>query len=253
MQLEIVSVLAQGMVMESLLARAGDRLVVLERTHEPDDTWNVVTDESLARTRAVFDEQRRYLALVDHPAILAAYETEIAGGRVQVVKEYADGPKLEIWAEAQPPAAILAMCVAAGRVFSACHAVGLCQVPPSAGRIFVVDGQPRVHAFGALRAFGAYDELGPPWHRAPEAYEGPLDALTDQWGFASMVWSLLYGVPPVMRDSYMMMWDATRRGERDEPPPRAVPPAVRAALERAMTVDRTRRFGSFDELLDALC
>lgn len=58
------------------------------------------------------------------------------------------------------------------------------------------------------------------------------DPLVDQWGLA--------------------LAEAVRRGERDESPPREVSPALRPALERALSLDRARRFASLGELLPAL-
>jgi serine/threonine protein kinase len=265
MDFEVIAPLSAGEATESLLARdrLRDRTVVIERTHAHDPIWNPVTDESLARSRSWFAEHKKLVDRVDDPTILAVYDTGIAEGRAFAVKEYAEGVDLESWSDGKDPVTIVSACVAAARASEAAHAVGLCQLAPSASRIFVTrDGRVRVHAFGSLRAFGAGVDHGAPWNRAPESFPSPgtdptsssafNDALTEQWGFAALIWDLVYRAPPVSRDSYGALVEAIRRGERDEPPASPAPSSLRAVLDRAMTVDRSARFSSLGDFVDAL-
>ena len=90
---EIVAVLSSGEVTESLLARDGDRSVVIERSHAHDPTWNPITHTSLARARAWFEEQRGYVSRVAHPAILAAYDVTAVGGDRPKVRNITSVPR----------------------------------------------------------------------------------------------------------------------------------------------------------------
>ena len=159
--------------------------------------------------------------------------------------------------------------MAAGRGLAAAHAAGVIHRDVKPDNIIVDEhGRPRIGDFGLARA----DEgravpaaaapattltqtgsvLGTPLYMAPEQLRGePATAASDQFGFAVTAWEILFGERPFAGRDLAAVAAAIERGpvasERA-----GLPASVVRALQRGLSAEAGRRFGSVGELVDAL-
>src|SRR5439155_4270187 len=106
---------------------------------------------------------------------------------------------------------------------------------------------------GSLRITGAAALLGTPAYMTPEQALGEVDkvdARTDQYSFATMVWEMLVGKPPFLGESvHAVLYQIIHR-----PPPATdqLPAAVDRVLRRALGKERDARYPTVAAFAEAL-
>ncbi|MCA3015352.1 MAG: tetratricopeptide repeat protein [Myxococcaceae bacterium] len=209
------------------------------------------------------------IAQLNHPNIVAIFDMGLSDGEVYVAMELVEGGSLKAWLGDVPrsPREVLDVYLEAGRGLAAAHRAGLVHRDFKPENVLVgADGRVRVSDFGLSTSVARPAEvprlsptadarltqsgalLGTPAYMAPEQWEGrTASAASDQFSFCLSLWEGLYGVAPFARGRGRPAW------QRVEPPAaREVPARVRAALERGLSLEPSRRFASMEALLAAL-
>jgi serine/threonine-protein kinase len=124
-------------------------------------------------------------------------------------------------------------------------------------RLKVLDfGVARVAGAGTMTATGHL--LGTPEYMAAEQVDGqPVDHRADLYAAGAVLYQLVSGRPPYIRYADTDLWELIRRVRTEPPPPikqlrPETPPAIVAAIERAMAKDPAQRFQSAYEMQQAL-
>ena len=226
------------------------------------------------------------MAKVSHPNVAHVYEVGTWEGQLYLAIEFIKGRTLGAWVEAQTPSLdeIVAMLLQAGRGLHAAHEAGLVHRDFKPDNVMVgEDGRARVLDFGLAVADASeitlatepmeprIDELsgpnpfesnltrtgavlGTPAYMSPEQFQAkPTGPASDQFSFCVTACEVLYGERPFGGDSLVAIKFAVQSGAvREAPEGSQVPPRVRAALLRGLSVDPEERYPSLDALLDAL-
>jgi hypothetical protein len=221
-------------------------------------TGTDVDDTALAR----FARERRAMgALAQHPYIVTVYDGGVAPGeRPYLVMEYLPGGSLHDRLRRDGPAGVpLALDVGvkvAGALETAHRAGVLHRDVKPANVLLSRYGDPLLADFGIARMSGASVTASGVVtaslaHAPPEVLDGePATATADVYSLASTLFCLLTGHAPFVRSTDESMAPLLVRIFRDPVPDlrgRGVPPAVCAALERAMAKDPADRPASAAE------
>jgi serine/threonine-protein kinase len=216
-------------------------------------------------TRARFRNEAIAAARVNHPNIVATYDTGDDDGTAYIVMELVDGPTVRRLLEERGPlpvADVIRIGAQVAAALAAAHAAGLVHrdvkppnvlVPP-AGLVKVTD-------FGIAKATGSDDltrtgsVMGTARYLAPEQVSGDAaDARTDVYALGLLLYEMLCGKPPFGGETDVAT--AMARLTTTAPPIRAQRPDVPAALDdlvhRCLARDPDRRFPSATELRAAL-
>lgn len=221
------------------------------------------------RGGAFFRERRRLLrearamARVSHPNVVQLHDVGTCRGQVFLVMEFVQGGTLRDWLNSEERSwqSIIALFVQAGRGLAALHTAGLVHRDIKPGNILVTrDGIPKVtdlglvtrsapvagelavmHGTGAAEAVpggvsaGSAERVaGTPRYMSPEQIAGQgVSTRSDQYSFCLVLQEAL-------------------QEQRDGRAWRALPAALRAAIERGQSVAPADRFPSMDALLAEL-
>ncbi len=233
-------------------------------------------DHGAARAR--LEREALALAKLAHPNIVTVYDVGVHDGQVWVSMELVHGRTLSRWLAEERPRwrQTLAVIKQAGRGIAAAHAEGLLHRDIKPENIMVGDdGRVRVMDFGLARAerspararagaleTSALDQaltiagaiMGTPAYMAPEQFLGlAADERTDEFSLAVTLWEALYGLRPFAGDSIEALRAAVTSGTRSPVrSDRNVPTWLRRVLDRALEVDRNKRFESVRVMLDAI-
>lgn len=206
-----------------------------------------------ADLRARFIDEARTAATVNHPNLVAVYDS--IGDQPGIVLEWVDGPDLRQRLDEGPIgfAEIAALGASVGDGLSALHSHGLVHrdVKP-ANILLTIDGTPKLTDFGIATA-NAGDRtatgivLGTAKYLAPEQVRGgDLDGRADVFALAAVLYECCAGTPPWDRDGDLPT--AMARLEEDARPLTElrpdVPPALAADIMRGLARDRTDRWPS---------
>ena len=247
-------------------------------------------DESGAHMKRLKREAQA-LAKLSHQNVVQVYEIGSFRKQPFVAMEFVEGKTLREWQPPGAGAAIdeiLATFIQAGRGLAAAHAAGLIHRDFKPDNVLVAaDGQVVVLDFGLARGVdeedlgtgsgGTLDQsaellesthstlrqpltqtgaiLGTPAYMAPEQHLGRrADARSDQFAFCVALWEKLYGSRPFHASGLRQLAIKVLEGQISEPeaPLHAVPPWIRRALERGLSVDPERRWPDMQSLLVAL-
>ncbi|MCA9718077.1 MAG: serine/threonine protein kinase [Myxococcales bacterium] len=230
-----------------------------------------------ARTR--LQREAQALAKLAHPNVVAVHDVGTHNGQVWVAMEFVVGRTLGEWLTQERPRwrQVLSVIKQAARGLAAAHAEGLLHRDVKPDNIMVGDDwRVRVMDFGLARAEGArvhhHDDpkdgtsvlsveltavgaiMGTPAYMAPEQFLGlRADERTDEFSLAVTLWEALYGQRPFAGDTFQALSVAVTSGTREPAPANSkVPGWLRRVLERALDVDRNKRFESVRVMLEAI-
>jgi len=216
------------------------------------------------------------MARLDHPNIATVFDVGFCGETLFVARELVEGIPLGRWMvePGRTLPEIVDAFLAAGRGLAAAHAAGVIHrdikpdnvIVEADGNVEVVDfglargagepvdgvgGDPSDLLTGPLTVTGAV--MGTPAYMAPEQHAGgAADARSDQFSFAVALWEAIYGVRPFAGATHAEVADATFTGTIVAPPAGKAPPALEAALRRALAADPATRHPDLCALLDAI-
>ena len=207
--------------------------------------------------------------ILSHPNIVTIYDIQDHGDTAYIFMEFVDGPTLESITSdrrAPSPATLLALLKQIAAALDFAHSKGIIHRDIKPANIMIQGERiAKVTDFGIARinaqasvsrgATVAGTLLGTPNYMSPEQIQGDaVDGRTDQFAFAVLTYELLTGEKPFSADSIPAL--IYKIINQDAPPAErlnaSLHPDVGAVLARAMAKDRTRRFASCVEFLEAL-
>jgi dienelactone hydrolase len=226
--------------------------------------------ETLTHTIGIrrFLQEIEVIAGLQHPHLLTLIDSGDVDGMLYYVMPYIEAQSLRevIDIEKQLPverAVTIAREVADGLAYAHQNGVIHRDVKPS--NVLMSDGHAVVADFGIATALqkaavGRLTEtgisLGSPTYMSPEqaAGERELDARTDVYSLACMLYEMLCGEPPLASLSMQQM--VTRKLTGNIPRLRdrrsALPPALEAAIHKALAAEPDARFASMREFSNAI-
>jgi serine/threonine-protein kinase len=221
-----------------------------------------------------FQREIRTQARLQHPHILPLFDSGSAAGRLFCTMPYVEGGSLRDRLRREGPLSVEAVAQLAAEVASAltyAHALGVIHRDIKPANILIsAGGHALLTDFGIAYAIedgsgharpGRITEsgvtLGTPAYMSPEQSVGdePVDSRSDIYSLAVVVYEMLSGSPPFTGPNPRAIM-ARRLVER--PPSLAIvrpglPPAVEAAVNRALARQPAGRFDTAAEFAVALC
>jgi tetratricopeptide (TPR) repeat protein len=212
-----------------------------------------------------FLRESRLAAILQHPNIVPVYDAGEEGELLYIAMAYVAGTDLRALLRDEGPLPLgraLWLLGQVGDALDAAHEHGLVHRDVKPANILVA---PDDHVF--LTDFGAVKEVSAPAltetggflgtvdYAAPEQIEGSaVDARTDVYGLACVLWECLTGKPPFRRATdvstiYAHLHDRPPRLRHSRPD---LPAAVETALERGLARSPGDRFASCGELVAAV-
>ena len=214
-----------------------------------------------------FQREIRLAARLQHPHVLTVLDSGETDGRLWFTMPYVEGESLRdrLRRERQLPVdAALRIATEAARGLEYAHQHGVAHRDVKPENILLTrDGSTLVADFGIARALGGDDGLtqtglaiGTPAYMSPEQAAGDktLDARTDQYSLASVLYEMLAGEAPWTGPTAQAI--AAKR--LTEPPPSVravrpnVPAAVDEAIRKALAPVAADRFASLEQFAQAL-
>jgi serine/threonine-protein kinase len=214
------------------------------------------------------------LSAVQHEYVVDVFAAGKDAGHVYLAMELIDGITLKAWQrdESRTVREIVDQYVRVGSGLAAAHEVGLIHRDFKPTNVMIGnDGRPRVLDFGLVRREPSADvrsddddaweeitqvgiTLGTPNYMAPEQVRGELvDSRSDQFSFCIALYEAVtrehpffgQGAEPIMRaikNDLRRAWPSTAD----------VPDLLLRILDRGLSPDPARRFGSMEQLVAAL-
>jgi len=251
------------------LGRGAMAAVLLARDikHERDVAVKFVrSDAADANGLARFQREIALVASLQHPHILPLYDSGESGGSLYYVMPYIAGQSLRARLDAEhalPLGEALRIARETGDALAHAHAHGVIHRDVKPANILLSGGHALVGDFGiasgAPRAAGRRltDDgyaVGTPAYMSPEQASGdPVDARSDEYSLACVVYEMLAGAPPFPGSrtesalAQRFLADAAPLGEKrpDAPAP------VARALARALSQSPADRYPGVAEFLAA--
>lgn len=210
--------------------------------------------------------EARAMARLSHPNVVTVFDVGTHEGAVFVAMEKVEGGTLRDWLrEPRPAADIIDVLDQAAGGLGAAHGASLVHRDFKPENVMVgTDGRVRVLDFGLAKPSDPGNTqdlltqtgtmLGTPRYMAPEQFRGEdADARSDQFALGVVFYEALYGVHPYQPQDDRPLPRAVLAGKlRDTPTRIDIPPAVRAAVLRAVAHDPESRFESVEALSKAL-
>jgi serine/threonine-protein kinase len=214
-----------------------------------------------------FQREIRLAARLQHPHILTVLDSGETDGRLWFTMPYVEGESLRdrLRRERQLPLdAALRIAVEAARGLAYAHQHGVIHRDVKPENILLTrDGSTLVADFGIARALGGEEGLtetgmavGTPSYMSPEQAAGDksLDARTDQFSLAAVLYEMLAGEPPWTGATAQAI--AAKRLSEPAPSVRTVRPNLPAeldeAIRRALAPVAADRFDSLEQFAQAL-
>ncbi len=229
-------------------------LKLLRETYAQDATF-----------RARFENEARAAARLSHPNIVDVYDYDSSEGVYFIAMEYVPGENLKELINRRAPLAeseVVRLLTAVLSGLGAAHAAGLVHRDMKPQNVLVGrDGVPKIADFGIAKAMGdaglteAGIAFGTPHYLAPEQARGDeVTPRTDLYAVGVMSYEMLSGRLPFegenpMRVAYAHVFDTPKPlGEIAE----GVSAGMVSFVERAMSKDASERYGTAEEMLEAL-
>jgi serine/threonine-protein kinase len=267
--LPVGTVLGRRYALGTLLARGGmadvwhatdlvlERPVAVKVLHP-----HLAADDAFVRR---FRTEALAAARLQHPSIVAIFDTVSDGGVEAIVLELVEGVTLRQWLDHRGPLDPSTVARLGGDVagaLEAAHRNGVIHRDVKPANILVCpDHRVKVADFGIAKVHDTTDHtqtgtmLGSVKYLSPEQVDGlPVDARSDVYSLGIVLYEALTGRTPFEADTPA----ATALGRLHHPPtpPRQLRPAIPAELEavvlRALARDPAQRYGSAAELCAAL-
>jgi serine/threonine-protein kinase len=254
--------------LEDELGSGGMGTVYLARDRQDDRRVAIkVIHPDLAKGAALprFEREIRVTAGLEHPHIVPLLDSGMAGELAYYVTPYIEGESLRglIRRRGKLPveeAVRIACEVAEALGYAHQHGIVHRDIKPE--NILIDDGRAIVADFGLARAMSGADEatltatgmvVGTPLYISPEQLAGlqTIDARTDIYSLACVVYELLAGRPPFVGTTVQAILKGHIYGEPD-PLPSAVPAAVQEAVMRALNKRPTGRHPTAAEFAESL-
>ena len=256
--------------LERELGRGGMATVYLARDlkHDRPVALKVIRPELASRVGSErFQREIGFAARLQHPHILPLLDSGEADGQLWFTMPYVEGQSLRdrLRHESRLPVdETLRIAHEAAQALQYAHGHGVVHrdVKPE-NLLLTRDGNTLVADFGIARALGGVDErltetglaIGTPQYMSPEqATADEVDARSDQYALACVVYEMLSGEPPFTGPTPQAIIARSLGAPR--PSLRLVRPTVPAALDsavtRALARDRVDRFPSVAAFAEAL-
>ncbi|MFF5138679.1 serine/threonine-protein kinase [Streptomyces sp. NPDC013157] len=222
--------------------------------------------------RRRFTHESRVAAAIDHPHIVPIFEAGETDGVLYIAMRYVSGPDLRALLDEEgvlPVDAALRIAAQVASALDAAHEHDLVHRDVKPGNVLVARGTDSEHPehvyltdFGltkkslSLTGFTTVGEfVGTLDYVAPEQISGrPVDGRCDLYSFACVVFEMLAGGPPFVRDEDIaLLW----AHQYDAPPALSevragLPPAFDGVFARALAKVPEDRYGSCLEFVSAL-
>jgi len=229
----------------------------------------LATDE---RFKNRFVRESQMASALEHPNIIPVYDAGEAGGRFFIAMRYVDGPSLKQLIELEgrlEPGRALNILAQAGSALDAAHEHELLHRDVKPANILITKAGASEFGehvyltdFGVSKRLGSHSGLtatgqfiGTLSYAAPEQIEGkPVDHRIDIYALACVLYEMLTGVPPFVRDNDVaLLWAHVH----DQPPIlSSARPDLPAALDdvvfRAMSKSPDERPATCAELVTAV-
>ena len=219
--------------------------------------------EEQEQERKAFLRSARVAGQLQHPNIVAVFDSGTDDSAAFMAMEYFESSTLERILRDQPPmkaeAAVgILKQVAAALDYS--HQAGLVHRDIKPGKILCnLEGVAKVTGFGLARVVTGVDSrvgaLPPaPHYLAPEQLKGNTTAFSDQYSLATVAFRMLGGKRPFEGGSVIQLMQHVAF---DPPPNLAVlnprlRPRVNSVVAKALAKDERGRYGSCGEFVEAL-
>jgi serine/threonine-protein kinase len=225
---------------------------------------NVAEDEEVMKR---FVHELRYSRKITHRNVIRIYDFLFIQGNYAISMEYFPSHTLgaEIVNEKPMPlkrAIHFGIDIATGMTVA--HQVGIIHRDLKPANVLINDdGLLKIVDFGVAAAQREGDTqltktgyvIGSPKYMAPEQILGrKVDERADVYALGVILYEMLTGVPPYSRGDHMSVMYQHVQGKA-RPPQEinpALPPALAEVVMRAMSVDKSRRYQTMDEMRAAL-
>jgi tetratricopeptide (TPR) repeat protein len=234
-----------------------DRYVALKILNDPGD----------AEFRARFRREAMILARLQHPNILPIYEQGEADGVPYLVVQYLDSETSleDITGEPLELTRAIRLVVQVLGALDHAHRLGVVHRNIKPGNILLpLPTWPMLAGFEIAKLLDDPSRerltregmvIGTPAYMAPEqAFGMPVDGRSDLYAVGILLYELLTGQVPFVRDSVQAMLSA--QAYESPPPARglnpSLPPEAEGLLQTALMKESERRFQSADDMIKAL-
>jgi eukaryotic-like serine/threonine-protein kinase len=213
-----------------------------------------------------FRREAQAAARLNHPNIVAAYDTGADGDTQYIVMEFVEGRTLaEFLAAGRRPTPVQSAEIAEKicGALAAAHAQGVIHRDIKPGNIMVTrDGTVKVMDFGIARITTGVETapqtsavLGTATYLSPEqAQGGPVDARTDIYSLGTVLYEMLAGRPPFTGESPVAI--AYKQVNETPVPPSQVnadvPPRLDAVVMRALSKNPANRYQTAEDFAEDL-
>ena len=219
-----------------------------------------------------FEQEARAAGALNHPNLLAVFDTGLHDGAPYIVFELLEGGTLRqaVAAAALPPRKGLDYARQIAHGLAAAHEKGIVHRDLKPENLFVTsDGRVKILDFGLAKLRPALDPhapregatfstatapgvvLGTVGYMSPEQVKGgPADHRSDIFSFGAVVYEMLSGRQPFSGDSSPEVMTAILRG--DPPELGKVPPGLEAVVRRCLEKRPEKRFQSARDLAFSL-
>jgi len=224
---------------------------------------NVSQDEEMMKR---FVHELRYSRKITHRNVIRIYDFLHIRGNYAISMEYFPSHTLgnEVNDKPLPLAKAVRFASDIATGMSVAHQSGIIHRDLKPANVLINDtGLVKIVDFGVAAAQHQGDTqltktgyvIGSPKYMAPEQILGKkVDERADVYSLGVMLYEMLTGEPPYQRGDHMAVMYQHVQGKARPPievnP--AIPPALSEIVTKAMSVDKTKRFQSMDEMRDAL-